>query len=183
MAVRGEQLLLDSADRQDPAAQSDFAGHRHIAADRNFRERAGNRSGDGNSRRRAVLRDSAFGHMDVNIQVTVEILRQSQQRGARTDETHGRLGRFLHDVAQLAGGHQPSAAFHNGCLGSQDLPAHLGPGQPDGHAHFSLLAGLHVAEPDRAEELGNLGGAHNHLRQVDAFHRGGRFAGLTRILF
>ena len=38
--VRGQQLLFQAADRQHPAAQRDLAGHRHIAAHRNARQRA-----------------------------------------------------------------------------------------------------------------------------------------------
>jgi hypothetical protein len=42
--MRRQQLLFDAADRQDLAAQGNFAGHRHVAAD-------GDSGQDGNQRR------------------------------------------------------------------------------------------------------------------------------------
>ena len=69
----------------------------------------------------------------------------------RADVAHGRLRRFLHHVAQFAGGGELAAAFHDGRFGGQDLPAHLGPGQARGRADLVLLVRLQIAELLRAK--------------------------------
>src|SRR5262249_9175539 len=112
---------------------------------------ADDRGGDGDSGRRAVLGDRALGHVDVDVQVTVEVLRQAKISGARTHVTHRRLRRFLHDIAQLAGERQPALAFHQRSLGAQHLPADLGPGKPGGQADLIVLLGPDFAELDDAE--------------------------------
>ena len=59
------------------------------------------------------------------------------------DVGEGRLGRFLHDVAQLAGQDQLGLARHRGGLDEEDLAAGLGPGQAGGHADPVVL-GRHL---------------------------------------
>ena len=71
---------------------------------------------DGDAGRRAVLRNRALGNVQVNVQVAVEIARQSELMRARADVAHGRLRRFLHHVAQFAGDGQLAAAFHDARL-------------------------------------------------------------------
>ena len=66
-AVRRQHLLLHAADRQHLAAQRDLAGHRHVAADRNPGQRRDERGGHRDAGRRAVLRDRALGHVDVDV--------------------------------------------------------------------------------------------------------------------
>ena len=56
-AVRGEQLLLEAADRQHAAAQRDLAGHRDVVAHRDARQRARDAGRHGDARARAVLAD------------------------------------------------------------------------------------------------------------------------------
>ncbi len=51
----------------------------------------------------AVLRDGSFRHVHVDIEMAIEVVRQSQAGGARADVTHRGLRRFLHHVAQFAG--------------------------------------------------------------------------------
>ena len=102
-AMRGQQLLLQSADRQHLAAQRDLAGHGDIAAHRNPAQRAGQSGCDGDAGRRAVFRNRAFGHVHVNVKVAVEIARQSEPRRPRANVRHGSLRRLLHHIAELAG--------------------------------------------------------------------------------
>ena len=49
----------------------------------------------------SVLRDRAFGNVQVDVEVPVEIARQSEVCARLTNVAHGRLRRFLHHVAQL----------------------------------------------------------------------------------
>ena len=71
-------FFLHAADGQNLAAQRDFAGHGHVAAHRNVRQGADDGRADGDSGRRAVLGDGALGHVHVNIDVAVEVVRQAE---------------------------------------------------------------------------------------------------------
>ena len=79
-AMGGQQLLFQSADGQHLAAQRDLAGHGHIAAHRNPAQRARQSGRDGDPRRGTVFWDCALGHMHVNVEVAVEVARQSEPR-------------------------------------------------------------------------------------------------------
>ena len=61
---------------------------------------------------------------------------------ARTEIAHGRMRRFLHDVAELTGRAQFTAAFHGRRFGRQDLAADFGPRQAGNSADLILLIGL-----------------------------------------
>jgi hypothetical protein len=126
--MRGEQLFLQAADRQHLAAQGHFAGHGHVAANLDVRQRADQRRGQRNARRRTVLGDGAFGNVYVHIEIAVELFGQSQLLRSRAHIAHCRLGRLLHYVAQFAGQHQLALAVHQGDFHRQDLAADLGPG-------------------------------------------------------
>ena len=64
--------------------------------------------------------------MDMDIPVLV-LLRIDGQTGL--NQGKGNLGRFLHDVAELAGQNQLAASGHVRCFDEENLAAHLGPGQ------------------------------------------------------
>src|SRR5262249_13638546 len=74
-SVGGQQLLLDSADGQDLAAQRDFPGHGHVSQDRNLCQRAYDRRANGDTSGWAILRNGAFWNMQVDVYVAVEVLR------------------------------------------------------------------------------------------------------------
>src|SRR5687767_13864568 len=78
VAVRCQQLLLDSPDRQHLAAQRDLSRHRNVCPYRNTDERTGYSGCNRYSGGRTILRDCAFGNVDVDVKVPVEILRQPQ---------------------------------------------------------------------------------------------------------
>ena len=69
----GEQFLLQAADGQNLATQRDFAGHGDVAANRNLGQRAGERRGHGDAGRGAILGNRAFGHMQVQVNVAIEL--------------------------------------------------------------------------------------------------------------
>ena len=64
---------------QHLAAERDFAGHGDVAADGNLGERAGERRGHGDAGGGAVLGDCAFGHVQVEVDVAVELARQAER--------------------------------------------------------------------------------------------------------
>src|SRR5882762_1089214 len=155
-AMGRQQFLLQSADRQYLATQRNFARHRDIPPHRNFAERAGNRSRDGDARRRSILGNSALGHVHVDIKIAIEIARHTQSSGPRAYIRHSRLRRLLHDVAQLPGQSQFAFAVDDSHFRAQDRAANFRPGQPCNQADFALLVGQCVAEFDYAQELANI---------------------------
>jgi len=62
---------------------------------------------DGDTRRRSLLADRAFGHVQVDgallEQVLVLVVRQAEFESVRAQEGEGDLCRLLDDVAELAG--------------------------------------------------------------------------------
>src|SRR5262249_24021656 len=91
-AMRSQQLLLQAADGQYFAAKGDLTGHRDIAAHGNAAERAGDGGGHGDARGGAIFGDGAFGHVQVNVDIAVEVARQAKAWGARADVGERRLG-------------------------------------------------------------------------------------------
>ena len=76
--------------------------------------------------------------MDVKIEATVKILGYAKQVGSGSDVAHGRLRRFLHHVAELAGQFQPASVRHQRGFGRKDFSADLGPRQAGDKTHFIL---------------------------------------------
>ena len=148
-----QYFFFDAADGQNFAPKRDLAGHGHIAANRNMRQGAHDGGTNGDARRRPVFRDGAFGNVHVDIQVAIEVMRQAEGPGARAHITHGRLGRFLHHVTELACEREPALAMHQSCLGGQYLAADFGPGQANGEADLVFLFGPELAELNDAEEF------------------------------
>src|SRR5690242_19553646 len=110
--MRGENLFLDATDGQNFAAQRDLAGHGHVATNRNMRERTHNWGADGDAGRGAIFRNSAFGNVHVDVEMTVKSMRQTKSRRARPHIAHGRLRGFLHYVTEFTGEREPPLAVH-----------------------------------------------------------------------
>src|SRR5690348_9135587 len=85
--------------------------------------------------------------------MAIEIVRQAESAGARAYITHGRLGRFLHNIAELAGEGEPALAVHQSRFGGQYLAADFRPSQAGGETHFVFLLGPELAELNDAKEL------------------------------
>ena len=64
---RRQQLLLQAADRQHPAAQRDLAGHRDVAAHRNAGQDRHDRGRHRDAGRRPVLRRGTLRHVHVDV--------------------------------------------------------------------------------------------------------------------
>ena len=106
-----------------------------------LRQRRDQRGGHRDAGRRAVLGNRALGHVDVHVELAVEVLRDAELLGARAHVAHRRLRRLLHHVAELAGERQAALPGISVASVTQDLAAHLGPGQAGGDADLVLLFG------------------------------------------
>src|SRR5580658_197677 len=159
---RGEQLLLQSADGQHFAAQGDFAGHGDVAPDRNLGQRTGQRRGHGDAGRWAVLGDRALGHMQVQVDVAVELAAQAEDLRLAANVAERGLRRLLHHVAKLAGDGELALAVEHLYFGGEDTAAYFGPCEAGHEADFALFVHLGVAELGHAEKL-------DHVRFRDLF--------------
>src|ERR1700691_2324933 len=148
-AQRRQQLLLQAADRQHAAAEGDLAGHGDVLAHRNAGQYRDDRSHHGGAGRRRVLGRSAFGYVDVDVLLLEDGGRDAEGGAARLDVAFRRLHRFLHHVAELAGGGDLALAGHDHRLDRQQFAADLGPGQPGGDADQIGL--LHLAVTEAAD--------------------------------
>ena len=86
-AMRCQELLLEPADRQHFAAQRDLAGHGHIALHRDVGQCRHQRCTHANSRARTVLRRGPFGHVNVHIELLVEVLIDAEHTPQRLRTT------------------------------------------------------------------------------------------------
>src|SRR4029077_8531875 len=125
----------------------------HIAANRNMSQCAHNRCANRDARRRAIFRNSALRDVDVNIEMTIEIVRQAESGGARSHITHASLSRFLHNVTEFTGEREPALAMHQSRFSSQNLAAYFSPSQSRGETDFFLFLGPELAELNDAEEF------------------------------
>ena len=175
--MRRQQLFFQSTNGKDFATKGDFARHREIASDRNAAESTCNRGCDGNASRRPIFRNCSLGHVDVNVNIAIEVARQSQPESARTNVRHRGLGRFLHYVAQFAGECQFAFAIDHGRFGAQNGAAHFGPGESCNQADFALFMRQRVAEFQNSQELADiLGGEGNWVILAFLHHLAGDFA-------
>ena len=95
----------------------------------------------------------------------VERCRLGPEAGrARLHQREGRLGAFLHHVAELAGEDQLAAARHTRGLDEEDVAAHRRPRETGGHARHAGAQGGLVFELQRAEDGVEVFGADAHRR-------------------
>ena len=76
--------------------------------------------------------------MHVNVDIAVEVARQSQPLRARPHVRHRGLRRLLHHIAQLAGQGKLALAIDDGGFSAQNRTADFGPGQTGHQSHFAL---------------------------------------------
>ena len=84
-AMRGQDFLAHAANRQHPSAQGDLAGHADVSEDGPARQRGDHGGRHRDARRRTILGNGAFGHVDVNIHPLKDLQINSQGRGAGFD--------------------------------------------------------------------------------------------------
>ena len=153
--VGGEDLALQPADRQHPAAQGDLARHRHVLADGDAGQRAHHRGGHGDAGRGSVLGDRARRDVDVE-GVLEDLARDAQLAGMGPGPGQAGPRTLAHHLAQLAGEDEVLLALHAGDLDRDDVATDLGDDQTGGRTDLVLGLELAVLEPLRPEELGQL---------------------------
>ena len=122
-AVRCQQLFLEAADGQHPAPQRDFTRHGEVATDLSLDEGGRNCRRHGNSGRRPVLGDRPLRHVDMDIRLLVEMIRQTELIRPGADVSQCGLHGLLHHVTQLAGHDHFPSPFHQGNFNGQKLAA------------------------------------------------------------
>ena len=80
---RRQQLLGKAADGQYPTAQGDLTGHRQLVPDRHLQQGGDQGGGNGDTRRRTVLGNGPFRHMDMDIELLIEVGGQTEQLAPR----------------------------------------------------------------------------------------------------
>src|SRR3569832_2056205 len=134
-AMRRQEFLLQTADRQYFAPQRDFPGHGDVSPHRNSGKDRHHRSADCDTGGRTVYRCRPFRQVDVDVALLVEDFLNPQFAGTRTLHGQRSLNRLLHHFAKLAGrGHLATPRQRNR-LDGQQFTAHLGPGQPRHQPH------------------------------------------------
>ena len=141
--VRGQHLLLDSADRQHLALQRDLASHADGRLDGPVGQQRDERGGHGDAGRRPVLGNGAGRNVDVHplvdgCRIDAELV------GVRPHVAEGDVRALLHDVAELTGERQRRLAVdgqrERRGLDEQHVATHAGDGQARGDArHVGAL--------------------------------------------
>ena len=172
----GEHLFLQPADGEDLAPQGDLTGHGQAVAHALAGQDRGDGREHGNARARAFLGLGPGRDVDVDVH-------SLQPRGVDAvavrvglEEAQGRLGRLLHDLAQLPCQPQVALAGHLGRLDEDDLAAHRRPGQPHRDARTVDPLRRHVVEPPLAQRLADTGRVDTEGAVTDTLlrHLGGR---------
>src|SRR5688572_17333719 len=79
--VRGQQLFLNTANRQNLSTKRNLPGHGNVTMHWNSGKRAHQGRGHRHSRGWTILGDGAFRHVDVQVQMFMEIFGYSEQMG------------------------------------------------------------------------------------------------------
>src|ERR1017187_4615641 len=100
-AVRGEHLLLETADGENAAPKRDLAGHRYVVPNADPRQHRDERREHRDTGARPILRHRAGRNVDMDIALLEEVFAYAIAFGIRTDVRKRRLRRLFHDVAEL----------------------------------------------------------------------------------
>ena len=119
-------------------------------------ERAGEGRGHGDAGRGAVLGNGAFRHVQVNVDVAVELAREAERLRLAADVGERGLRRLLHHVAELAGDGELAFAVEHLHFSSEDAAADFGPRQAGDQADFALFVRFGVAELGHAEKFADV---------------------------
>lgn len=128
-----------TADGQYPAPQRDLAGHSDIVPNGDIAQCRNERRAGGDTGGGAILGDRALREMDVDILILVEGVFDLVMLRDRTDVGDGSRYRFLHHIAQRAGGDGFAGTGDDRGFHLEELAAHGSPGQPIDKADAVLL--------------------------------------------
>ena len=103
LAVSGNHFLLEAADWQDIAAQSDLTRHRDIAANLAARQGRDHGRGHRDASGRAIFRHGALRQVDVDVVLLVEVIRQAKRFGTKSrSEEQEKMRRLQLEIAKKA---------------------------------------------------------------------------------
>src|SRR5687767_1893924 len=102
--------------------------------------------------------------MDMDVEILEDLLVDAQFFRTRLGEREGRLGRFLHHLAELAREHQLALASCLYGLDEQDVASDGGPGEPGHGADLVLFQGAFAENARHAEVFADIFG-----RDADRF--------------
>ena len=123
VAERRHRLFLETADGQHTPPDRDLARHGDVAPNRCTGQRRNDGCADRNARRRAILRDSTLGEVNMDVLRLIKIGRNAEMRRPRADVAHRRLDGFLHHIAEIARQLQLAGAIDHVDLDLQRLAA------------------------------------------------------------
>ena len=135
VALGGDRLLAQAADRQDLAGQGELARHREPVLDLLVEDEGEQGRRHRDARRGAVLGRGALGDMEVDLPALEVFGADRVSLGG--DVPHVGVGdarRLLHDVAHLAGELEALLARIGHRLDDEGVAAHARPGEAHGHA-------------------------------------------------
>src|SRR6266851_5211199 len=175
--MRRQHLLLQPADRHDPAAQRDLTGHAQGMVDRTPGECRDDSRGHRDARARSVLGHRARRHVDVHVPINERIVvAEAQRSAARPGIRQRSLGRLFHHLAELPGEQQIALAGHHARLDEQDLAPRRRICQTGGDADLVSAGDDLLLKARRSELFGHGAMGHRHRRRVAHHDRSGRFA-------
>src|SRR4051794_23340346 len=151
-----QDLALEPADREDPAAEGDLAGHGEVLPDGDPGEGRDHGRGHRDPGGRAVLGDRAGRDVDVEGLLLERLPSDPERRGVGPDPRQAGASRLAHDLAELAGEDEVLLALHAGDLDGDGVAADPGPHEPGRRADLVLGLQPAIPEPRRPEELDEL---------------------------
>src|SRR5579871_1544055 len=151
--MSSQQLFLQAANGENLTAQGDFARHSDVRANRNLRQRRNQRSAHSNAGARTVLRSGALWDVQVNVELLVELLFETEDRSPAANNSHRCLDGLLHHLAQLASVLQFALTRNNSRFDRQQLATHFRPGEARDLTHAVQILCLAVTEALHAQEL------------------------------
>ena len=154
----GQNFLADTSYGSNAATESDFARHSIVGTDRALGESGDHSHEDSDTGRRAILRSSTLGDMDMKVRLIDNMLVDRQLFGIRFDVLESEGGGLLHNIAEVARERERAFALGEASLDEEDFAADLSPGQAGDNADERAVA-TSVAVVDReAEKFLEFGG-------------------------
>ena len=101
--LSGQNLLLNTTHGQHFSAQGNLTSHSGVLTHLTLGEGRGDRSGDGDTCRRTVLRCSTLGYMNVDVPVVEHTVVDVERLGMGLYVLNSQDGRLLHHIAQVTG--------------------------------------------------------------------------------
>ena len=124
-----QYLLLHAADGNHLATQRDLSRHSHTGTHTTLCQRRDERGHHSDACRRSILRNGAFGAMDMYCPVFEDGRVDAEVERIGLHPLQGKLCRFLHHVAQMASERKVLLAGHKRRFHLKDAAAHRCPGQ------------------------------------------------------